>query len=98
MEVAPERRLLRMAGDPQFGPAPDFGSPSRAPFPPQPHDPVALRRAVDLALADGDAPGLVYAAPVRAELAAAATAAWTGPQADTLRALVRSSAQAALAH
>jgi hypothetical protein len=86
-----------MAGDPQFGPAPDLGSPSRAPFPPSPRDSVALRTAVDHALADGAGPGLVYASVVRAELATADATAGAGPRADMLRGLARSSANAALA-
>ena len=89
-----------MAGDAQFGPAPD---PSAAQAPPAPHlprDPLAPREAIETALAAGDGPGLVYARVLRPLLADAgpgAVAGGGGPLADDRRALARSIAQTALA-
>jgi len=85
--------MSRMAGDHQFGPAPDLGSPSRAPLPHPAADPVALRAAIDLALASGDGAGLAYAQLLRPVVAAAGAA----PSSEAQRALVRSTAHAALA-
>jgi hypothetical protein len=86
-----------MAGDPQFGPAPDLGSPSRAPFPSLARDRIAQRMAVDHALADGASPGAAYARAVRPMLVAALDGGGSSPSADIERALVRSCAQASLA-
>ncbi|WP_445149266.1 hypothetical protein [Baekduia sp. Peel2402] len=88
-----------MAGDSQFGPAPDFSVPSWT----QPHtarDPLALREAIDVALRGGEGPGSTYARvlrPLLAEQADGAVAGGGGPIADERRALVRSATQAALA-
>jgi hypothetical protein len=88
-----------MAGDAQFGPAPD---PSAAQAPPAPHlprDPLAPREAIETALAAGDGPGLVYARVLRPLLAdvGPSAVAGGGPWADDRRALARSVAQTALA-
>lgn len=89
-----------MAGDPQFGPAPDPGAPSRAQTPLTRRDPLALREAVTAALAAGEGPGAIYARVLRPLLMAApgdAAGGGGGPIADERRALARSAAQAALA-
>lgn len=79
--------MCGMAGVRQFGPPPDLGAPGR----PQPAaDPVALRAAIDLALASGDGAGLAYAQLLRPLVADAASS-------DDQRALARSTAHAALA-
>jgi hypothetical protein len=84
-----------MAGDSQFGPAPDSGALQRAVTPHFPRDPVALREAVKAAFAQGDGVSDVYATHVRPWLAAAAEG--TSPLAEDRRAVARSAAQAALA-
>jgi hypothetical protein len=92
--------MVAMAGDAQFGPAPDPSAPSRAQTPPLTRDPVALRVAITAALATGEGPGAVYARVLRPLLAQpgdGALAGGGGPIADERRALVRSTAQAALA-
>jgi len=92
--------MIPMAGDPQFGPAPDFGAPSRAQHPRIARDPLALREAIAVALRGGEAPGSVYARvlrPLLAERAGGSVAGGGGPIADERRALARSAAQAALA-
>lgn len=89
-----------MAGDPQFGPAPDPGAPWRAQLPHTARDPLALREAIDVALRGGEGPGSVYARvlrPLLAEQADGSVAGGGGPIADERRALARSAAQAALA-
>ncbi|HET6506891.1 MAG TPA: hypothetical protein VFG42_08880 [Baekduia sp.] len=89
-----------MAGDPQFGPAPDPGAPPRAQTPPTTRDPVALREAVTASSAAGEEPGAIYARVLRpplAEAEATSVAGGGGPIADERRALARSGAQAALA-
>jgi hypothetical protein len=97
----PCRSLVRMAGDPQFGPAPDPGAPSRAQTPHPTRDPLALREAIDVALRRGDGPGRAYARVLRPLLAAhgeaVVAAGGGGPIADDRRALARSAAHAALA-
>ncbi|HEU4974637.1 MAG TPA: hypothetical protein VFT50_06065 [Baekduia sp.] len=84
-----------MAGDSQFGPAPDFGVPPRTSLP-QPSVLATLRQAVDAALAEGVAAARVYARVVRPALAAATSAAGPAPAAGHA-ALARSAAQAAVA-
>jgi hypothetical protein len=85
-----------MAGNAQFGPAPDPGAPQRAVTPQLPRDPVALREAITDALARGAGVGDVYASLVRPLLAEAGDGP-AGPLAGDRRALARSAAHAALA-
>src|SRR4051794_38803219 len=91
-----------MAGDPQFGPAPDPSAPTRAQTPPTTRDPLALREAIASALGDGEGPGAIYARALRPLLAErgpgdSAVAGGGGPMAGERRAVVGSAAQAALA-
>jgi hypothetical protein len=88
--------MTSMAGNPQFGPAPDSGAPQRAIAPQLPRDPVALREAITDALAHGAAVGDAYASLVRPLLADAGDTGG-GPLADDRRAVARSAAHAALA-
>ncbi|WP_155891945.1 STAS domain-containing protein [Conexibacter woesei] len=86
-----------MAGDPQFGPAPDHGARRRRAVTPQPpRDPVALREAMEAALAADVGTGATYRDVLRPFLAAVGDAGG-GPAADDRRAVARSAAQAALA-
>jgi hypothetical protein len=86
-----------MAGDPQFGPAPDFGARRRWAVTPQPpRDPIALREALEAALAQGETAGATYRDLLRPFLAAVGDAGG-GPHGDDRRAVTRSAAQAALA-
>lgn len=90
--------MVRMVGEPQFGPAPDPGAPQRAQTPLPARDPLALRESISAALAGGEGPGAVYARVVRPLLAEpGAVAGGGGPIADERRALARSAAQFALA-
>jgi hypothetical protein len=94
------RSMVVMAGDPQFGPAPDSGAPTRAQHPHTARDPLALREAIEIALGGDEAPGSIYARvlrPLLSEQADGAIAGGGGPIADERRALARSAAQAALA-
>jgi hypothetical protein len=84
-----------MAGDPQFGPAPNQGA-RRAPLPPQPRDPQALREAVDRALAAAHTSGDVYSGVIRPALLPFAGRGG-GDAAERRRALASSGAHAALA-
>jgi MerR family transcriptional regulator, light-induced transcriptional regulator len=86
-----------MAGVSQFGPAPDSSAAAAASVPLPLRDPVALRAAVDAAIAEGRPAGAVYAQIVRPWLALYADAGGGGPVADTHRRMARSTAQAALA-
>lgn len=91
--------MVSMAGEPQFGPAPDPGAP-RAQHPHTARDPLALREAIAIALRGGEGPGSVYARvlrPLLAEQGDTAVAGGGGPIADERRAVARSAAQAALA-
>src|SRR4051812_4287510 len=88
--------MVRMAGEPQFGPAPDPGAAQRAQTPLTGRDPLALRESISSALLGGEGPGAVYARLVRplfAEPSDATVAGGGGPIADERRALARSSAQ-----
>jgi hypothetical protein len=89
--------MASMAGNAQFGPAPDPGVPHGAQTPHHPRDPLALREAIETALAAGDGPGLVYAQVLRSVLADDVIPGGGGPIADDRRALARSTAHAALA-
>jgi hypothetical protein len=92
--------MVVMAGDPQFGPAPDPRAPTRAQLPHTARDPLALRDAIQVALGSGEAPGSVYARvlrPLLAEQADGTVAGGGGPIADERRAVARSAAHAALA-
>jgi hypothetical protein len=84
-----------MAGDPQFGPAPDTGALQRATTPRLPRDPVALREAMADALARGVGAGEAYISLVRPLLAEPGHGG--GPLGADRRALARSAAHAALA-
>jgi hypothetical protein len=89
-----------MVGDNQFGPAPDLSARRRRPLAPQTlGDPVALREAMDAALADGETAGATYRDLLRPFLVMAGgrDAAGGGPLADDRRAVARSAAHAALA-
>lgn len=90
--------MVLMAGDPQFGPAPDLvARRPRATVTPQiPRDPVALREAMEAALAAGVGASATYRHVLRPFLAAVGDAGG-GPPADDRRAVARSAAQAALA-
>jgi hypothetical protein len=87
-----------MVGDPQFGPAPDHGARPqlRAVTPQIPRDPVALREAMEAALAEGTGAGATYRELIRPFLAAADDGGG-GPLGDDRRAVTRSAAQAAVA-
>jgi hypothetical protein len=90
--------MLSMAGDPQSGPAPDLvARRPRATVPPQiPRDPVALREAIEAALAADLGASATYRDVLRPFLAAVGDAGG-GPLADDRRAIARSAAQSALA-
>jgi hypothetical protein len=91
---------VTMAGDPQFGPAPDLDARGRRAVAPQIlRDPVALREAMEAALGASSGAGAVYRDVLRPFLAAVGDdgGGASGPAADGRRAVARSAAQAALA-